>query len=76
VSVSISKGAGQRPKTADLLNAELAKADVYNRLDQKQITARLDLRNNAAHGHYDQNDIAQVRGMLSGVRNFMTRVTT
>ena len=38
------------PKKADLLNSELAKADVYTKLDQKAITAWLDLRNKAAHG--------------------------
>jgi hypothetical protein len=76
MEVVVSKGGRHVPKTADLLNADLAKANVYNKLDQKQITAWLDLRNNAAHGHYDQYDIAQVRGMLSGVTNFMARVTT
>ena len=43
----------QVPRKADRLNADLAKADVYTKLDQKQITAWLDLRNHAAHGKYD-----------------------
>ncbi|MGZ5302661.1 MAG: hypothetical protein ACXWDO_00970 [Bacteroidia bacterium] len=40
------------PKKANLLNAELAQASIYNKLDQKNVTACLDLRNKAAHGKY------------------------
>ncbi|MGZ5243856.1 MAG: hypothetical protein ACXWEY_11920 [Bacteroidia bacterium] len=40
------------PKKANLLNAELAQASIYNKLDQKNVTAWLDLRNKAAHGKY------------------------
>jgi hypothetical protein len=36
------------------MNADLAKAGVFNKLVQKQVTALADIRNNAAHGHYDQ----------------------
>jgi hypothetical protein len=64
-----------RPKKADLLNAELAKADVYNKLDQKAVTMWLDLRNKAAHGHYDDFTGEQVGTMLSGVTEFMARMT-
>lgn len=38
-----------KPKL-DTMNADLAKAGVYNLLKQKQITALADLRNKAAHG--------------------------
>lgn len=41
------------PKKADRLNADLLKAGAYNILDQKNITAWLELRNKAAHGQYD-----------------------
>jgi type III restriction enzyme len=53
---------------------ELTKAGAYGRLDQKQITAWLDLRNKAAHGHYDQYSHAQVQGLVAGIREFVTRV--
>lgn len=62
-----------RSKKADALNAELAGADVYNKLDQKSVTAWLDLRNNAAHGKYDEYDATQVGTMLMGVRDFLVR---
>lgn len=62
-----------RPKKADTINAELTKAAAYNPLQQKQITAWLGLRNDAAHGHYDAYDSSQVSLMLSGVRDFLLR---
>lgn len=62
-----------RHKKADLLNAELAKADVYTKLDQKNITAWLGLRNYVAHGEYSKYDEGQVRLLIDGVRYFITR---
>jgi hypothetical protein len=62
-----------RPRKADTLNAELRKADVYNNLEQKSVTAWLDLRNKAAHGQYDEYDKAQVEALLRDVRAFMLR---
>jgi hypothetical protein len=63
-----------KPKRADLMNSDLAGTGVYNKLDQKNVTAWLDLRNKAAHGHYGQYTTEQVRGMSAGVQEFMTRV--
>ncbi|MDO3696000.1 HEPN domain-containing protein [Wenyingzhuangia sp. chi5] len=58
---------------ADRMNSELAKAGVYNKLDQKNVTALLDLRNKAAHGNYSEYDKAQVKLMYDSVFNFITR---
>jgi hypothetical protein len=63
-----------RPKKADSMNSDLAKAGAYNKLDQKSVTAWLDLRNNAAHGKYDQYSKEQVAAMLAGVREFVARI--
>jgi len=62
------------PLKADTLNAELAKANKYSKLDQKQVTAWLDLRNKAAHGKYSEYSDVQAAQMLAGVREFITRV--
>ncbi len=70
---SISVFQTSRPKTADRLNADLAGAKVYNKLDQKAVTSWLDLRNNAAHGKYDEYTREQVQLMLEGVGNFSAR---
>ena len=64
---------GQSPKKADALNSELAGANVYSKLDQKNVTAWLDLRNKAAHGHYSQYTQQQVELLAHSVRDFLTR---
>ncbi|MDD5703514.1 MAG: hypothetical protein PHU23_15875 [Dehalococcoidales bacterium] len=63
-------------KKADTLNAELAKANIYNKLDQKNVTAWLDLRNKAAHGKYDEYNREQVEIMLRGVSEFCARTVS
>jgi hypothetical protein len=62
-----------RPKKADLLNSELTAAVIYSKLDQKSVTAWLDLRNKAAHGQYADYSKAQVELLLQSVRDFITR---
>jgi hypothetical protein len=62
------------PLKADTLNADLARAGKYSKLDQKQVTAWLDLRNKAAHGKYLEYTNEQVVLMLAGVRDFVSRV--
>jgi hypothetical protein len=63
-----------RPKKADQLNADLAGQSVYSKLDQKSITAWLDLRNKAAHGKYGEYSKDQVTFLIQSARDFMTRV--
>ena len=63
------------PKKADALNAELTRAEVYSKLDQKMITGWLDFRNKAAHGHYGEYTADQVKNLLSFVTEFMARVS-
>jgi hypothetical protein len=70
---SVPTTAGGHPKKADTLNAELVKKGVYNKLEQKNVTAWLGLRNNAAHGDYDKYDATQVRLLVDNVRAFLSR---
>ena len=58
---------------ANQLNQNLVKAEQYNKTEMKAVTAWLGLRNDAAHGKYDQYDKTQVEGMLQGVMDFMIR---
>lgn len=74
IDVEVSTSTGVKPKKADQMNSDLAKANVYGKLDQKNVTAWLDLRNKAAHGEYSQYSKEQVVLFLSGVRDFITRV--
>lgn len=62
------------PKKADRLNSDLAKAEVYTKLDQKSVTAWLDLRNKAAHGKYNEYGKEQVDLMMQGVTEFLARM--
>ena len=73
IVVSEVKNGKTIPKKADLLNADLAGHSIYNKLDQKNVTAWLDLRNKAAHGKYTEYNLQQVELMLQGVTEFMTR---
>lgn len=59
-----------RPKL-DSMNVELSKAGVFSKLDQKRITALADLRNNAAHGKWDQFTKEDVEEMVKAVRRIM-----
>jgi len=70
---SVAIDVAGKPKKADSLNSELAGGGVYNKLDQKSVTAWLDLRNKAAPGKYSEYTIDQVNVLLQGVRDFATR---
>ena len=62
-------------KSADRINSDLAKAGIYTKLDQKSVTAWLDLRNKAAHGKYREYEKEQVILMMQGVTDFLARMT-
>ena len=62
-----------RPKKADAMNSELATLYDKQKLDQKNVTAWLDLRNKAAHGEYSRYTHEQVANTISGIRDFITR---
>lgn len=55
----------------DKMNADLAKAGVYNIGMQKQITAWADRRNNAAHGNWNSYNESDVNDMIKGIQRFM-----
>lgn len=67
VSVLGPKG---RRLTIDPINAAVAKQGVYGPLVQKQVTSWANLRNDAAHGHFDKYDESQVKHMLLFVQKF------
>jgi hypothetical protein len=59
--------------TIDPLNTELAKGDVYSKLEQKQITSWAHIRNSAAHGKFDEYTKEQVQMMLLFVQDFFAK---
>lgn len=56
----------------DKMNADLAKASVYNILNQKRITALADIRNSAAHGKPDTFTNQDVDSMIKDVKRFLS----
>lgn len=75
ITIETLKDGKPIPKKADLMNSELASANIYNKLDQKSITSWLDLRNKAAHGQYSEYTKEQVELMFQGITNFIARTT-
>ena len=75
IETEIEKDGTPVPKKADQLNSDLAKAEVYTKLDQKAVTMWLDLRNKAAHGKYREYEKEQVVLMMQGVTDFLARMT-
>lgn len=67
--------ANGKPMSMNDLNDELARANVYNLLKKKQITAWADIRNNSAHGDYAKYNAADVDTMLRDVTSFCADYT-
>lgn len=59
-----------RPKL-DSMNAQLAKAGLYNRLTQKKLTAVAGIRNAAAHGQWEEFDTEDVADMIKWIAGFL-----
>lgn len=62
-----------RPRKAEALNTDLAGNGVYSKLDQKNVTAWLDLRNKAAHGQYAEYTAQQVELFVQAILDFLAR---
>jgi hypothetical protein len=56
----------------DKMNSDLAKAGIYNKLQQKRITALADIRNSAAHGDWDSFNDDEVKEMIRDVERFLS----
>lgn len=55
----------------DKMNADLAKVGVYNKLQQKRITALADIRNSAAHGKPEEFSELDVTTMIRDIEQFL-----
>jgi hypothetical protein len=68
---------GISPGKLDTMNSDLAKAGVYNKLNQKRITALADIRNSFAHGKSNGITSEDVDNMIRDVEKFVAdHVTT
>ena len=75
IDTEIERNGKQVQKKADVVNADLCKAGVYNKIDQKNVTYLLGIRNNAAHGEFDEYDSKQVELMIAAISEFIGRTT-
>lgn len=66
-----NNGIDLEKKKLTRLNDDLAKAGVYNTLQQKQVTALADIRNNAAHGDYEKFTQQNVEDMIKEIERFL-----
>ena len=62
--------ANGKPLPMEAMNVQLAKDGAYNALVKKQITSWSNLRNDAAHGRYQEYDTEQVKQMMLFVQKF------
>ncbi|MCI5072600.1 HEPN domain-containing protein [bacterium] len=54
-----------------VLNANLAKKNIYSKLVSKQIIALADIRNNADHGHHKEFTDDDVKNMIKYTKRFL-----
>ena len=57
----------------DKMNTDLAKAGVYNKLQQKRVTALADIRNSAAHGRSEAFSEGDVKMMITEIEQFLAK---
>lgn len=68
---AMCSGHGLTTGKLDKMNADLAKAGVYNALTQKRITALAAIRNSAAHGKLNEFDERDVGSMIDEVERLV-----
>lgn len=73
IDIEVNDTDSVKPKKASELNSHLYKLKVYNKLDMQAVTSWLAIRNDAAHGKYDEYTKEQIMNMVSGIREFLTR---
>lgn len=73
IDVDVTVGTQTKAKKAEQLNNDLTSANVYSKLDQKNVTSWLDLRNKAAHAKYAEYTKEQVALLFQSIRDFITR---
>ena len=76
ISTQIQGKRGLKPKKADAMNSEIAKQNIYTKSEQKQVTAWLGIRNDAAHGNYVNYSNNEVKLLIIGLRDFFIRNPT
>jgi hypothetical protein len=69
----IALSAGKRPKGAGVLLDELLQMQVVEKMDSSLAKSIIEVRNAAAHGHYDKYDKSRVEVMSQGLSVLLTK---
>jgi len=72
IGVTFISSGKDKPKQASKMNQELYSKKTIKKGDMMQITAWLDIRNNAAHGKYNEYSKDKVELMILGIRAFIS----
>ncbi len=72
INTKIISSSKEKPKKTSQLNQELYKNEILGKGEMMQITAWLDIRNNAAHGNYGEYDNNIVELMIKGIRSLIS----
>ena len=60
----------QKRDTIDSLNQKLSQKQIYNEFKKRSVHAWKEIRNNAAHGKFDQYTESDVKAMIDSVAGF------
>jgi hypothetical protein len=72
IDVTVTRPNGTvEPKRASAMNEDLRRESIYSQPQWRFVQAWLDIRNDAAHGHYDNYEPEQVVQMIEGIRGFV-----
>lgn len=63
----------QDDSSISALNDALYKANIYGKPEWRQIQVWSDVRNDAAHGHFEKVDAAKAAQMVEGIRGFVAK---
>lgn len=73
IPIEVEKRGEMAPKTAEVMNHDLAREGVYSKTDQKAVLLWLGIRNDAVHANYEKYAADQVELMIQGLRQFVAR---
>jgi len=72
IPITVQQDGKDHPRKADSLNAELRKQGCYGKTELKAVIGWLGIRNDAAHGDYDEYTAQAIRSMIMGVQGFIS----
>lgn len=73
IDIHFQKNSRKIPKNTNRLKDDLSSQGIISKTMKKQVTLWLDIRNNAAHGNYNEYTKEQVSVFIQGLRVFISQ---